>query len=149
MSGKISGKLPFHLRRYTANMGRIPLGYFSMLNESMYSLFAPLERLGYTIPPKLMPDISYGRMFSDFLRSEAINPDEFPEYLHEFTDGKRPEVNACLYPNKYLGEFRDYLSNVWTPQKAIRYFQSKDKKELSFFGANDWIAGTKTKDTKK
>ena len=132
MSGNISGKMPSHLRRYVANMHKIPNGYFSMLNESVYSLIAPLEQEGYSMPAKLMPDISYGRMFSDFLRSRGINPQHFPEYTHEFTDGKRPPVQARLYPNKYLGEFRDYLSNVWIPKKSASYFQRVDKKALPY-----------------
>lgn len=133
MSGNIiSGKMPAHLRRYIANMHKIPNGYFSMLNEAIYSLIAPLEQRGYIMPAKLMPDISYGRMFSEFLRKQGINPSEFKEYLHEFTDGKRPSVYCRLYPNKYLGDFRDYLSNVWIPQKSIPYFEKKDKQALPY-----------------
>ena len=51
-----------------------------------------------------MPDISTGRMFSDFLRMKGIVPEEFPTYEHEFTDGRR-SVKARLYPVEYLSEF--------------------------------------------
>lgn len=132
LSGNISGKLPAHLQRYTANMGKIPPGYFSMLNEAIYSLIAPLEQRGYTMSNKLMPDISYGRMFSDFLRQKGINPQEFPTYWHEFTDGKRPTVKCRLYPNQYLGDFRDYLSNVWIPTRSVAYFRKTDPKALPY-----------------
>ena len=133
MSGNIqSGKMPEHLRRYVANMGKVPNGYFSMLNEAMYSLIAPLEQRGYIMPSKLMPDISYGRMFSGFLRDKGIRPETFPEYEHEFINSDRPNVNARLYPNKYLGEFRDYLENEWIPKQATRYFNKADKKAIPY-----------------
>ena len=132
MSGNISGNMPYHLRRYVANMGKIPNGYFSMLNEIMYSLVAPLEHEGYVLPAKLMPDISTGQMFSDFLREQGLEPEKFPTYKHVFIDGNRPPVNARLYPNEFLGQFRDYMDTIWKPQKALGYFTKKDKKAIPY-----------------
>ena len=132
MSGNISANMPYHLRRYVANMHKIPNGYFSMLNEIIYTIVAPLEQKGYILPAKLMPDISTGRMFSNFLRAKSIEPKGFPEYTHEFTEGGRPPVQARLYPNKYLGEFRDYMNDVWIPQRALSYFNERDKKALPY-----------------
>lgn len=136
ISGNISGKMPFHLRRYAANLSRIPNGYFSMLNEMIYSLVAPLEQRGYVLPDKLMPDISTGKMFSTFLRRQDINVDAFPKYLHEFSDESgRPNVYARLYPNGYLGDFRDFFTREWLPRQAVAYFQKKDNKALPFIRA--------------
>lgn len=57
MQGKIpGGRLPYHLRRYMANMTNVPNGHFSMLNEMTIALIAPLEQLGYSIPDKMVPD---------------------------------------------------------------------------------------------
>ena len=60
MSGKSTApNLPYHLRRYMANMHNVPYGYFSMLNEITLHLIGPLEQLGYTISSKQVPDNSY------------------------------------------------------------------------------------------
>ena len=43
MSGKsTTPNLPYHLRRYMANMHNVPYGYFSMLNEVTLHLIGPL-----------------------------------------------------------------------------------------------------------
>ena len=133
VSGRVSGNMPSHVRRYVANMSRIPSDHFSMLNELVFSLVAPLEQQGYTLPDRMMPDISTGRMFSDFLRRHDINVDAFPTYRHEFTDESgRRDVSARLYPNKYLGAFRDFFNNEWLPRQALGYFKKKDPKALPF-----------------
>lgn len=46
-------ELPFHLRRYLANQGGVPVGHFSILTELTFCLIAPMEALGYTLPEKL------------------------------------------------------------------------------------------------
>ena len=133
ISGRVSGNMPSHVRRYVANMSRIPSDHFSMLNELIFSLVAPLEQQGYTLPDRMMPDISTGKLFSNFLRRHNINVDAFPTYLHEFTDESgRRDVSARLYPNKYLGAFRDFFNNEWLPRQALGYFKKKDPKALPF-----------------
>ena len=133
MSGRVSGNMPSHLRRYVANMSRIPPDHFSMLNELIFSLVAPLEQQGYTLPDRMMPDISTGQMFSSFLRQHNINVDAFPTYRHEFTDESgRRDVYARLYPNKYLGEFRKFFNTEWLPSNALGYFKKKDSKALPY-----------------
>lgn len=84
--GNVSGNMPVHVQRYLVNRRKIPHTHFSMLNEIYLNLVAPLEDNGYILPNKMMPDISTGRMFSDFLRRKGIDPEGFPKYEHEFTD---------------------------------------------------------------
>jgi hypothetical protein len=60
--------LPYHIQRYMANRSEIPPTHFSMLNEMIFALIAPLESAGYTIPEDMLPDISTGRMFCKWLR---------------------------------------------------------------------------------
>ena len=82
-------KLPFHLRRYLANQQNVPAGHFSVLTGMTLVLVAPLEFHGYTLPEKLWPDISQGRMFAKFLRDEhAVDTDAVPTYPHKFEDGR-------------------------------------------------------------
>lgn len=131
MAGKTSGKMPYHLERYMANRGEIPHTHFSVLNEITFALIAPLESEGYTLSEKLWPDISQGRMFSGWLKKQGIDPSEFPTYTHVFSDG-RPSVQARLYPNKLLADFRKHFHEVWLPQRSESYFAEKDPTALPY-----------------
>ena len=103
-----------------------------MLNEIYLNLFAPLEEYGVIPPNKIMPDISTGRMFSQFLRAKGIDPDQFPNYEHEFTDESRMPVQARLYPIEHLADFRVYFHETWLPQRAEGYFAERFPKALPF-----------------
>lgn len=117
--------LPVHITRYLANRTEIPSTHFSMLNEITFALIAPLETAGYTLPEKMVPDISHGKMFSKWLRDEKnIDPSTFPTYKHRYTDGR--VVDARLYPNELLADFRAHFHGVWLPKRATAYFQERD-----------------------
>ena len=132
MSGNIPQKsLPYHLERYVANMHKIPQGYFSILNEMSQNLIAPLENQGYTLPANMLPDISQGRMFSEWIRKEKnLEPKSFPKYMHEYSDGRL--VEARLYPNKLLEDFRNHFYNTWIKKKSRDYFEKRDLKAVPF-----------------
>ena len=124
-------RLPYHLRRYVANMTAIPRTHFSMLQELTYGLIAPMEAQGYTLPENMVPDISEGRMFSRWLREEkGVEPNEFPTYRHRYEDGR--VVEARLYPNELLADFRQHFQEVWLPARATNYFEERDPKALEF-----------------
>ena len=103
-----------------------------MLNEIYLNLLAPLEDYGIKLPDRLTPDVSTGRMFSDFLRSKGIEPERFPSYQHEFVDGTRPPVRARLYPIEHLPDFRMYFNEVWLPHRATKYFEKRYPRALPF-----------------
>lgn len=125
MSGKVSGgNLPYHLRRYMANMTSVPNGHFSMLNEMTVALIAPLEHLGYVLPDNMVPDISEGRMFSGWLRENGYDPDSMPTYVHLYEDGRA--INARAYPNILLADFRRHFVEVWMAKRALPYFGQRD-----------------------
>ena len=135
MSGvnKRDYRLPYHIRRYLVNNEKIPTQtHFSMLNEMIFMLLAPLERMGYELPISLMPDISMGKLFSQWCRNKGYNPEEFPTYEHVFDDGKRPPVQARLYPNQLLSDFRKYFYEEWLKKRAIDYFKKKDETALAY-----------------
>ncbi len=132
MSGRTQGYMPVHVQRFLKNRAKIPHTYFSMLNEIYLNLFAPLEDAGVIPPDKMMPDISTGRMFSDFLRKKGIDPGSFPTYQHEFVDKSRMPVQARLYPIDLLPEFRRYFNEVWLPNRAEGYFETRFPKALPF-----------------
>ena len=128
---QIVERLPYHLRRYVANMTAIPRTHFSMLQELTYGLIAPMEAQGYTLPENMIPDISEGRMFSQWLREEkGVEPNEFPTYKHRYEDGR--VVEARLYPNELLADFRQHFQEVWLPERATIYFEERDPKALEF-----------------
>ncbi len=125
MQNKVSPFMPVHVQRYLVNRAKIPHTHFSMLNEIYLHLFAPLEGNGVILPDNMMPDISTGRMFSDFLRRRGIDPSEFPYYYHEFTDGSKPTVRARLYPIEHLPAFRQYFFEEWLAGRADGYFAER------------------------
>jgi hypothetical protein len=131
MSGNFTTKLPYHLERYMANRAAIPITHWSMLNEMTFNLIAPLEQQGYHLPEELVPDISEGRMFCQWLRDEKkIDTKKLRKYPHIYRDGRI--VTANLYPLSVLEDFRLHFFNVWLPQKAYAYFQQKDPKALPY-----------------
>jgi hypothetical protein len=131
MSGKVpGGNLPYHLRRYVANMTNVPIGHFSILNEMTLALIAPLEHMGYTLPDTMIPDISEGRMFSRWLRENGHDPDAMPSYRHGYEDGRI--VDARAYPNTVVPHFRRHFVEVWMPQKAMSYFGERDPKAVPY-----------------
>ena len=123
--------LPYHVQRYMANRSAVPITHFSMLNEMLFALIAPLESAGYTIPDDMVPDISAGRMFCKWLRDEkGIDTDSLPTYRHQYEDGR--VVYPKLYPNEVLADFRQHFHDVWLPQKAATYFRERDPKALPY-----------------
>jgi hypothetical protein len=117
--------MPYHLKRYMINREKIPPTHFSMLDQMTLKLLAPLESRGYVLPQKMMPDISLGRFFSGILRDKGYDPDSFPTYIHEFNDGRRPPVEARLYPNEMMTMF-NYEINNWIKDKSLSYFTGRD-----------------------
>lgn len=134
MQGNIKPQatMPYHLKRYLLNRQKVPVGYFSVFNEIVYSLIAPLEDIGYTLPDNLVPDISEGGYFCKWLRYvKGVEPNNFPTYSHEYADG-RIVNGAKLYPNEYLADFRAHFNDVWLYKRAYGYFSKKDKTALPF-----------------
>lgn len=123
--------LPYHLQRYLINNDKVPSGYFSILAELSIILIAPLERLGYRLPPEMVPDISSGRLFCKWLReTKGIDTDSLPVYFHKYPDGRA--VPAKLYPEELLADFRRHVREVWIPEHATEYFRKRDGAALQY-----------------
>jgi len=131
MSGKLpGGNLPYHLRRYMANRSSVPPTHFSILNELIIGLIAPLEHHGYTLPENMLPDASEGRMFAKWLRDKGIDTDAMPTYSHRFEDGR--VVTPKMYPISLLEEFRTHFYGTWIPSRMNGYFSERDPSALPF-----------------
>lgn len=128
---QVQERLPYHLRRYVANMSAVPKGHFSVLQELTYGLIAPMEAEGYTLPDNMLPDISQGRMFAKWLREEkGLEPNDFPTYRHKYEDGR--VVDARAYPNQLISDFRNHFESVWIPLRAVDYFKERDTKAVPY-----------------
>jgi hypothetical protein len=89
-----------------------------------------MEAQGYHLPENMMPDISHGKMLCQHLRdTHGVDTKSLCTYVHKFPDGR--EVNAKLYPVKYLGEFRVLLAEIWMMQKAEAYFKKRAPEALT------------------
>jgi len=123
--------LPYHIQRHMENLQRIPPTHFSILQEMSFTLLGPLEAQGYSLPERLVPDISQGRMFCDFLRKHKLaDPAYLPTYKHRFPDGR--EVDAKLYPLHLLVHFRQFIAETWLPKRAAAYFKERDPQALPY-----------------
>lgn len=131
-AGKPSGSsVPYHLRRYVANQGNLPVGHFSILTEMTQTLIAPMEIMGYTLPEHMVPDISHGKMFCKWLRDIAgIDTDALPTYWHVYEDGRR--VRAKAYPEALLPSWRKHFREEWMPHRSVEYFKGRDSLALEY-----------------
>ncbi len=130
ISGKSKATLPPHIRRFLSNRDKIPHTHFSILSEMFYTFIGALEGQGYTLPERIVPDISMGKMFSGWLREKGYDPETFPTYEHVYEDGR--VVPARLYPNELLEAFRKYLYETWLPERSIGYFRERDPKAIPY-----------------
>lgn len=123
--------IPYHIERHMANLHKIPPTSFSILQEMSVTLIGPLEAHGYSLPEKMVPDISQGRMFCGFLRKNNLaDPNALATYRHTFPDGR--EVDAKLYPIELLAAFRRFIAEVWMPQRSEDYFKERDVAALPY-----------------
>lgn len=123
--------LPFHIRRYLANQGNVPVGHFSILTELTLCLIAPMEALGYRLPEKLWPDISSAKMFTPYMRAKGFDTAKLPKYWHVFEDGRKP-VQAYAWPESVLADFRRHFREEWLPKRAAEYFADRDLTALQY-----------------
>lgn len=124
-------ELPYHLRRHIANQNNVPVGHFSVLSEMMIIFIGPMEAMGYTLPERMLPDISMGRMFCQWLRMEHhLNTNDLPTYMHVYEDGRR--IQAKAYPDRLLADFRRHFREVWLEKHAVDYLRPRDSAALAF-----------------
>jgi hypothetical protein len=124
--------IPDHLVRYLMNVGKVPPGHFSILQQTALDLVGPMHMAGYSMDKSWMPDISVGKAFCKFLRKDhGMDTDALPVYNHSFTDG-RPDVQAKLYPEALWPMFKEWFRKVWLPEYGVAYCTKKDKASLAF-----------------
>ncbi len=120
------------VRRFNANWDRTDRGYFSVISETFVRLYGKFEQIGYSIPDKtkknveIRPDNSIGKGFSNYMKSKYNNLDLDKirkTYSHILPN--RIEVECFQYNNNYLGDFIDYIENIWLIESAHKYLKNR------------------------
>lgn len=131
-----TGQLNF-VQRFWDNFDRVEPGYFSVIGELLWYIYAKIEKLGHVIPltginnKEIWPDISVGKLFSKWLiQKYPEQQHEYKTYSHQIR-GRRT-VEARQYPNRLLPYFREFLDNEWIAKNAARYFSDRDPKVLDY-----------------
>lgn len=106
-----------------------PSGYFNLLRE-ISSILIPAIQLGLVIGPHTMPDISVGLMWGRYWTERDLDYVYGPrrKHIHRFPEEfARKDVEAWVYPNAALGEFRSWMLAYYVPNFLPRYLHSKAK----------------------
>lgn len=135
-TGTYGGKVPAFIKRFNENWDRVPSTHFSVINELVYRLWGRLEMVGHTMADyapsgkQNRPDVSVGRRFAAWL--DEVHPTacaDYDYYPHKTDDW---EGDARMYPRSMLPLFLEYVDEVWIPEHAPEYFNSRDPAALPF-----------------
>jgi len=108
---------------------KVPAGYFSIFQETI-TLVGDLETAGYVLPDNAIPDISIGRCWANYLRTQDINPSEISvSYPHQYPNLPKP-IDANAYPEELLPKFRKWFREAYKPTKLPNYLAGKDADAL-------------------
>ncbi|MCB1358271.1 MAG: Bro-N domain-containing protein [Maritimibacter sp.] len=133
-TGSYGGRVPAFIRRYNENWDSVEPGHFSVISELVVRLWGRLEMVGHIMADRApngsqnRPDVSVGRLFADWLRLH------YPEqaYRHSFYTHKTEEWEgeARQYPRDMLPLYIEFVDDVWIPEHAERYFNTRDPAAL-------------------
>lgn len=120
------GYAPYWYQRLTLFLAqnKVPAGYFSIFQETII-LVSELETAGYVLSDSAIPDISIGKCWANYLRTERINPNDVAiSYSHQYPGWTHP-VDANAYPEELLPKFRKWFREVYKPIKLPSYLAGK------------------------
>ena len=133
-TGSYQGNTPAFIKRFNENWDRVPSSHFSVINELAYRLWGRLEMVGHTMADRapngtqLRPDGSVGKLFAKWLdENHPTICKSYSFYSHK-TDEWEGDVR--MYPRPLLALFLEYVDDVWIPQHAERYFNTRDPAAL-------------------
>jgi prophage antirepressor-like protein len=135
-TGTFRGGTPAFIRRYNANWDRVEKNHFSVINELAVRLWGRFEQLGHILADNAAdgtenrPDVSVGRLFSGWLKTNHEDVCEEYSYYQHWTP--EAEIPARQYPNKMLALYLEFVDNVWIPHHAERYLKTRDPAALSY-----------------
>jgi hypothetical protein len=109
---------------------QIPFGYFSIFSE-MADLTLKMINASLDFGPASVPDISVGQSwgkywstsnFDDKYGSRTKHPHVYPDWFPQHRAGP---VEAWIYPDDALGEFRRWMQKSYLPSKFPKYIAMK------------------------
>jgi hypothetical protein len=114
---------------------RIPDGWWSAFEE-LAKMMREMEGFGYVLPDvspttgaKITPDISVGQLFCKHMRANGYDVDgTVQKYMHHYPDGR--SVDANIYPDSWIMEFRAWFNTVWKRERLIKYLGDRDPEAL-------------------
>ncbi|MCC3749722.1 hypothetical protein LLQ46_22960 [Rouxiella badensis] len=111
---------------------QIPFGFFSVFSE-MAELSLKMINTGFDFGPASVPDISVGTFWGKYWSANQLDgkygartkhahtyPDWFPQH-------KAGPIEAWIYPDDALGEFRRWMQQSYLPTKFPAYIESKTR----------------------
>jgi prophage antirepressor-like protein len=101
---------PFWYQRLMLDLktNPVPNGYFSIFRE-VIPLVADLETAGYVLPDNAVPDISVGKTWANYLKSQGIAINSVArQYPHTYPDNRGVQDCNC-YPESMLPTFRQWF----------------------------------------
>lgn len=111
-----------------------PRGYFSVFAEMSQLVVAAIQA-GLAVDAKTIPDISIGQGWAKHWATIAGQHAPRQRWAHHFPDyfpQSAAETEAWVYPVSALGEFREWLENVYIPEKFPKYLDGKvERKQLA------------------
>jgi prophage antirepressor-like protein len=122
---------PEFVKRFHDNSNRTHPGYFSVISELYIRFHGKLELMGYIMPDRdedgnteLRPDISVGRHFAKYLR-EKYHDEEIGYRMYWNYFRNAPQREVAEYALRYLGDFAEFVENIWIPEHAEKYFKKR------------------------
>lgn len=118
--------------RIDMTMDSVPEGYFSVFRE-IASMIVPMIRANVIISDRVIPDISVGKAWSDYWKSnglikygERIKYDhDYPLYYPQAKSNPQP---SYAYPDNIVGVFRAWLRREYITKKLPAYLTGQIKK---------------------
>ena len=124
----------------------VPEGYFCVFKE-IADVMVTLINAGAQVGNKFIPDLSVGRAWSDYWKSNALfgQCGERQQYLHNFPDyfpqaASNPQSPWC-YPEAALPAFRKWMREVYLPTQLPKYLETKVRDGTLPADAKSSIAG--------
>lgn len=108
----------------------IPVGYFSIFAETTCGLIADFETIGYVLPESATIDISIGKHWSNYAKTQVKNIDDYRTYYSHFYPDARGEVQAYMYKVELLPMFRIWAETDYKLNHLAGYLKRKDRQAL-------------------
>jgi len=101
---------------------RIPAGYWCIFHEIAHVCWG-MEFRGAHLREDAVPDISVGKLWCKYARERGMDLSEAKQYLHHYPD-KRGAQYANIYPNTWLGAFRDWFQGYYFKEVFPEYLHT-------------------------